>query len=567
MDTNYIIETKNLTKQYGSQKSVADLNIHVKRGRIYGLLGRNGAGKTTTMKMLLGLTKPTSGEVKIWGKSLQGNEKKLLPRIGSLIESPGFYPNLTGTENLRIFATLRGVPNNHAIKDALDLVGLPYKDKKLFSQYSLGMKQRLAIALAVMHDPELLILDEPINGLDPIGIAEVRSFIRELCDTRGKTILISSHILSEISLLADDIGIIDHGALLEEESLAELEQKSSKHIRFTLSDTAQAARILERNFHETHFSIQDDHNLRLHNMELPVGKIVTAFVENGLEVSEAHTCEESLEDYFKRVTGAKELLKLIKCEFLKLKRKKFIPLIILAAFLFPIPLTYLMTTPSMMERYTDWADAFDGLFNMVLGYGIQFLLPCIIGVIAAILFFMERDNDTFKNLRTIPVTSTQMVLAKIIVLFIFGIVFCVASTIATILCGIGTLEVYGIGYKLFLAVETGIFITAGTLPLIVLVVFFSKTYVFSILLCVFYSVLNMSATALFDTLPKTMLWLLPTPLTTFWSAGDMAAHGIKMDLEQMTGLIPSTFQVVFILGIMAFVSFLLIDRLYKRRGE
>ena len=152
MDTNYIIETKNLTKQYGSQKSVADLNIHVKRGRIYGLLGRNGAGKTTTMKMLLGLTKPTSGEVKIWGKSLQGNEKKLLPRIGSLIESPGFYPNLTGTENLRIFATLRGVPNNHAIKDALDLVGLPYKDKKLFSQYSLGMKQRLAIALAVMHD-------------------------------------------------------------------------------------------------------------------------------------------------------------------------------------------------------------------------------------------------------------------------------------------------------------------------------------------------------------------------------------------------------------------------------
>ena len=303
MDKNYIIETKNLTKQYGSQKSVADLNIHVQRGRIYGLLGRNGAGKTTTMKMLLGLTKPTSGEVKIWGKPLQENEKKLLPRIGSLIESPGFYPNLTATENLRIFAALRGVPNNHAIKDALDLVGLPYEDKKLFSQYSLGMKQRLAIALAVMHDPELLILDEPINGLDPIGIAEVRSFIRELCDARGKTILISSHILSEISLLADDIGIIDHGILLEEESLSELEQKSSKHIRFTLSDTAQAARILERTFHESHFSIQDDHNLRLHNLDLSVGKIVTAFVENGLEVSEAHTCEESLEDYFKRVTG------------------------------------------------------------------------------------------------------------------------------------------------------------------------------------------------------------------------------------------------------------------------
>lgn len=299
----YIIETKNLTKQYGAQKSVADLNIHVRKGRIYGLLGRNGAGKTTTMKMLLGLTAPTSGEVRICGMSLRGNEKRLLPRIGSLIESPGFYPNLTGTENLSIFATLRGIPNRHAIRDALDLVGLPYKDKKLFSQYSLGMKQRLAIALAVMHDPELLILDEPINGLDPIGIAEVRSFIRSLCEDRGKTILISSHILSEIALLVDDIGIIDHGVLLEEETLAELERKSSRHVHFLVSDTALAARILERRFQERHFTIEDDHSLRLHNIELPVGRVVTAFVENELEVREVHTCEESLEEYFKRVTG------------------------------------------------------------------------------------------------------------------------------------------------------------------------------------------------------------------------------------------------------------------------
>ncbi|MXP79140.1 ATP-binding cassette domain-containing protein (plasmid) [Lachnospiraceae bacterium WCA-9-b2] len=299
----YVIETKNLTKQYGTQKSVADLNIHVRQGRIYGLLGRNGAGKTTTMKMLLGLTQPTSGEVTIWGKPLRTNEKKLLPRIGSLIESPGFYPNLTATENLRIFATLRGVPNRNAIKNALDLVGLPYKDKKLFSQYSLGMKQRLAIALAIMHDPELLILDEPINGLDPIGIAEVRSFIRDLCTEKGKTILISSHILSEIALLADDIGIIDHGVLLEEESLAELEAKSSRHIRFTVSSTTQAARILEQGFHEMQFTIQDDYKMRLHNLDISVGEIVTAFVENGLTVSEAYVCEESLEDYFKRVTG------------------------------------------------------------------------------------------------------------------------------------------------------------------------------------------------------------------------------------------------------------------------
>ena len=301
--SEYVIETNHLTKQYGTQKSVAELNIHVQRGRIYGLLGRNGAGKTTTMKMLLGLTQPTSGEVAIWGKSLAGNEKKLLPRIGSLIESPGFYPNLTATENLRIFAALRGLKNQNAIKSALDLVGLPYRDKKLFSQYSLGMKQRLAIALAVMHDPELLILDEPINGLDPIGIAEVRSFIRALCDERGKTILISSHILSEVALLADDIGIIDHGVLLEEESFAELEAKSSRYVRFTVSDTERAAEILRGVFRENQFTVQDGHILRMDSIKIPVAKIVSAFVQHGLEVSEAATVEESLEDYFKRVTG------------------------------------------------------------------------------------------------------------------------------------------------------------------------------------------------------------------------------------------------------------------------
>ena len=175
--SEYMIETRDMTKKYGTQSSVSHLDIHVKKGRIYGLLGRNGAGKTTTMRMLLGLTAPTSGEVKIFGKPFAGNEKEILPRIGCLIESPGFYPNLTGTENLKIFADLRGLRSPKYIKSALELVNLPYRDKKLFSQYSLGMKQRLAIALAVMHNPELLILDEPINGLDPIGIAEVRDFI------------------------------------------------------------------------------------------------------------------------------------------------------------------------------------------------------------------------------------------------------------------------------------------------------------------------------------------------------------------------------------------------------
>lgn len=301
--STYLIETRNLTKQYGDQVSVNQVNLHLQPGRIYGLLGRNGAGKTTTMKMLLGLTRPTAGEVFLFGMPLAGNEKRILPRIGSLIESPGFYPNLTGTENLKIFAQLRGIPRAGAIRDALELVGLPYRDKKLFSQYSLGMKQRLAIALAVMHDPELLILDEPVNGLDPIGIAEIRTFLRNLCNERGKSILISSHILSEVSLLADDIGIIDHGVLLEEEPLAELEAKNGRYIHLTVSDAAQAARLLETVLHTTAFRVENDRGLRILDLELPTPDIARTMLEGGLALYDLHLCEDTLEDYFKRVTG------------------------------------------------------------------------------------------------------------------------------------------------------------------------------------------------------------------------------------------------------------------------
>ncbi|MDU7651135.1 MAG: ABC transporter ATP-binding protein [Anaerococcus vaginalis] len=300
---DYIIETKNLTKIYGEQKSVDNLNIHVKKGRIYGLLGRNGAGKTTTMKMLLALTEPSSGEVYIFGKPLKGNEKKTLPRIGSLIESPGFYPNLTATENLEIFAKLRGVPKKNSIQESLNVVRLPYNDKKLFSEYSLGMKQRLAIALAIMHDPEVLILDEPINGLDPIGIAELRKFILDLCKLKEKTIIISSHILSEIKLIADDIGIIDNGKLLEEESLVELESKNGKYIRFIVSDAGQASRILEKEFNTNNFLVVNKDNIKLYDLDKSVSEINRTFIESGVEVYDTHKTENTLEDYFKNLTG------------------------------------------------------------------------------------------------------------------------------------------------------------------------------------------------------------------------------------------------------------------------
>ena len=223
---SFIIETKQLTKKYKGQLAVNNVNLHIKKGSIYGLLGRNGAGKTTLMKMLLGLTPPTSGTFTLFDQTLTGHEKQLYPRIGALIETPGFYPNLTGTENLEIFARLRNLNASHTVKNALETVGLPFRDKKLFREYSLGMKQRLGLANALLHHPQLLILDEPTNGLDPIGIAEIRDFLKTLCKDHGKTLLVSSHILSEIDLLADDIGILDRGVLLEECSIKTLKEKN-----------------------------------------------------------------------------------------------------------------------------------------------------------------------------------------------------------------------------------------------------------------------------------------------------------------------------------------------------
>ncbi|HEY8422808.1 MAG TPA: ABC transporter ATP-binding protein [Thermoclostridium sp.] len=298
-----IIETKGLTKKYGEQYAVKNVDIHVRKNTIYGLLGRNGAGKTTIMKMMLGITKPTAGEVRIFGKDIRKNEKEILPRIGNLIENPGFYPNLTGTENLKIFAELRGVPQKDAVEKALDLVSLPYKDKKLYVEYSLGMKQRLGIALAILHDPELLILDEPVNGLDPIGIAEMRKLLRQLCDKRGKTIVISSHILSEIQLISDDIGIIDNGVLLEELSISDLRNKIRKSIGFLVSDTGKATTILENAFKIRNYDVRSDEKIFIYDLNYDISSLIKAFVKNDIEIYDAHVYENTLEDYFKEVTG------------------------------------------------------------------------------------------------------------------------------------------------------------------------------------------------------------------------------------------------------------------------
>lgn len=221
-----IIDTENLTKTYADFTAVSGLNLHIPKGAVYGFLGPNGAGKSTTMKMFLGLTKPTSGKFHINGKHYPQNRISILKDIGSFIESPAFYGNLTGQENLEIIQKILGLPKS-SVPEALELVGLTGQKDRLAKKYSLGMKQRLGLAGALIGKPPVLILDEPTNGLDPVGIHEIRSLIRSLPQKYNCTVLVSSHLLSEIELMADNIGILNHGRLLFEGTLEELKQNAA----------------------------------------------------------------------------------------------------------------------------------------------------------------------------------------------------------------------------------------------------------------------------------------------------------------------------------------------------
>ncbi|ASC51676.1 MULTISPECIES: ABC transporter ATP-binding protein [Staphylococcus] len=300
---NTVIKTTNLSKIYGEQKSVDQLSITVNQGEIYGFLGRNGAGKTTTIRMLLGLIRPTYGQIEIFGENLFKNQKRILRRIGSIVEVPGFYENLTAKENLLINAKIIGVHKKNAIDEALEIVGLQNENKKLVGKYSLGMKQRLGIARALLHSPELLILDEPTNGLDPIGIKEMRRLIKSLAAERNITILISSHILSEIEQLADHMGIIHEGKLLEEIGIDHLRKRNRKYLEFQVSNDNKATMLLEEHFNIFDYEVYDEGMVRVYSHLGEQGTINRMFVQNDINVLKIKMSEDRLEDYFERLVG------------------------------------------------------------------------------------------------------------------------------------------------------------------------------------------------------------------------------------------------------------------------
>ena len=297
---DYLLVTQDLTKVYKETVAADRVNIHIKKGSIYGLIGKNGAGKTTIMKMIAGLAKPTSGSFEYSGFNC--SEDEAFSRIGALIEAPAIDPNLTGFDNIRIKCLAFGIGDKKYINDLLDLVGLSHTWKKKAGKYSLGQKQRLGIALALVGDPDFLILDEPINGLDPQGIAEVREMLNKLNQERKITILISSHILEELSKLATDYAIIDSGRIVEESTNKELKEKCRDKIAIKTSDVAKAIPVIDGlGFKD--YSVVNDKTIHVFdklsditvlNMELAKAMIPVESI--GIESSD-------LEEYFLKVTG------------------------------------------------------------------------------------------------------------------------------------------------------------------------------------------------------------------------------------------------------------------------
>lgn len=240
----YLLQTNHLTKSIGGKTIVNDVNLHIKKGEIYGFLGPNGAGKTTVMKMITNLWKPTAGSIELFGETLTPQSYEVLKRMGSIIEFPTFYDHMTGYENLKLHCDYMGYYNYDSVENALDMLGLADAAQKPVRTYSLGMRERLGIARATLCKPEFLILDEPTNGLDPAGIKQIRDLLRSLCTEYEVTIMISSHILSEIESIADTVGIINHGVMMKEIGMKEIEEMSLGYIELAVLNVKKAALVL-----------------------------------------------------------------------------------------------------------------------------------------------------------------------------------------------------------------------------------------------------------------------------------------------------------------------------------
>lgn len=303
---NYVIQTSDLSKTVKGMSIVSSVNLNVRKGEIYGLLGPNGAGKTTIMKMLTGLILPTSGAIMLFGKNFSETSKEGLKRVGSIIEYPIFFEHMTAMENLQIHCEYLGYYDKRAIHQALDLVQLEGIEDKKVKDFSLGMKQRLGIARAAITKPELIVLDEPTNGLDPIGIKNMRDLIRTLNQEYGITFVLSSHILGEIEQVADRIGVIQRGQLVDEVTLSDIRKQRTDYIELMTSNVQKAAFLLEHELRISNIKIVQDQRIRVYDKDVSTSQITKLLIAHEIEIEEIQKYNSTLEDYFYHQIQGKE---------------------------------------------------------------------------------------------------------------------------------------------------------------------------------------------------------------------------------------------------------------------
>lgn len=298
-----VLKTKNLTKRYHSQAAVDNVSLTVEQGDIYGLIGQNGAGKTTLMRLVTALAFPDGGSIELFGESTASGLTKSRTRMGSVVEMPALYSNLTAKQNLEYYRIQRGIPGKDSVQRALELVSLTDTGKKKFKNFSLGMKQRLGLALAVLSHPDFIILDEPINGLDPTGIIEMRDLMKRL-NEQGITILISSHILTELSQVATKYGIIHQGRLVKTVTQAELREECKRSLSVMVDDAAKAALILETELNIRDYKQVSANELRVYAMLDNPAEVTFQLNKGGVRVSSLHEVGDNLEDYFTKIIGS-----------------------------------------------------------------------------------------------------------------------------------------------------------------------------------------------------------------------------------------------------------------------
>jgi len=300
---DYVLKTNNLTKTYKGRDALHNVSITLEAGKIYGLIGQNGAGKTTLMRLVAGLSFPKSGSLELFGHKGEGELQAERKRLGSMIEYPGMSPNMTAKENIKFHRMMRGIPNQEIEDELLALVGLGDTGKKKAKNFSMGMKQRLGIATALIGDPELLILDEPINGLDPIGVVEIRNLLKKLCDERQMTILISSHNLPELYQTATDYIIIHKGEIRQTLTLEQLEENCRHHILISCNAPEKLVNVLEMQLNTMNFKVMPDQSVKLYDYLDDKEILAQAIFDNGIVVTNFSVQGDTLENYFISVIG------------------------------------------------------------------------------------------------------------------------------------------------------------------------------------------------------------------------------------------------------------------------